>query len=367
MPARHTAGAAPAPCNHSNLDISANSPKLWKLPTSAWSRRSRQQHSRQQRPCNFCLRPQSQRIALSSVLTAAPTISKCPARSLRRLFEVSSPCRKNEQENRSFSRVWQPRRPPASPPAASKRARSHRSRTLARPASTITSFHTSTTFLTHLAQLTAAHALCALRQHPGTRFCPQAPSVTDPRSPNRPGVCFSSSASRPQTLAPPLRLKRSHPRAYLPTRLTPAQIAPSQNPPRLLSRPRRSFPPRLLSQPRRSSTPCLLSQPRRSPRPCFSLGLAAVHRSGFFRLRTLLRPASSLGLGALFSPLILSLGLAVLPRPISYLSLSALLRPGSCCLQFAACRFPPPLKNFIYKVKAFSRAHAHRKNNNNNK
>ena len=70
-----------SPCNHSNLDISANSPKLRKPPPSASSCRSRQQHPRQQRPRNFRLRPQSQRIALSSALPAALTISKRPARS----------------------------------------------------------------------------------------------------------------------------------------------------------------------------------------------------------------------------------------------------------------------------------------------
>ena len=128
---RHTAerrAPAPAlrasPCNHSNLDISANSPKLRKPPSSAWSCRSRQPHSRQQRPRNFRLRPQSQRIALSSALPAALTISKRPARSRRRPFGVPSPCGKNGQENCRFPWDWQLRRPPASPPAAGKRARS---------------------------------------------------------------------------------------------------------------------------------------------------------------------------------------------------------------------------------------------------
>ena len=265
-----------SPCNHSNLNI-------------------------YQRICRNCgnfrhplgpadLGNNTLGSSAHAISACGRTISKCPARLLRRLFEVSSPCRKNEQKNRSFSWVWQPRRPPASPPAASKRARSHRLRTLARPASTITSFHTSTTFLTHLAQLTAAHALCALRQHPGTRFCPQAPSVTDPRSPNRSGVCFSASASRPQTLAPPLRLKRSHPRAYLPTRLTPAQIAPSQT----------------------------------RPRP--SLGLGA-----------LFRPASSLSLGALLAPAFLwasplftalaSFGFALFSAPPPLLASALFFRP----------------------------------------
>jgi hypothetical protein len=81
---RRNAGTCPlraSPCNHSNLDISANSPKLRKPPPSASSCRSRQQHPRQQRPRNFRLRPQSQRIALSSALPAALTISKRPARS----------------------------------------------------------------------------------------------------------------------------------------------------------------------------------------------------------------------------------------------------------------------------------------------
>ena len=113
-----------SPCNHSNLDISANSPKLRNPPSSAWSCRSRQPHSRQQRPRNFRLRPQSQRIALSSALPAALTISKRPARSRRRPFGVPSPCGKNGQENFRFPWDWQLRRPPASPPAAGKRARS---------------------------------------------------------------------------------------------------------------------------------------------------------------------------------------------------------------------------------------------------
>lgn len=81
---RRNAGTCPlraSPCNHSNLDISANSPKLRIPPPSASSCRSRQQHPRQQRPRNFRLRPQSQRIALSSALPTALTISKRPARS----------------------------------------------------------------------------------------------------------------------------------------------------------------------------------------------------------------------------------------------------------------------------------------------
>jgi hypothetical protein len=60
MPARHTGTADAARLALQPQQpqyISANLPKLRKLPTSAWSRRSRQQHSRQQRPCNFCLRP----------------------------------------------------------------------------------------------------------------------------------------------------------------------------------------------------------------------------------------------------------------------------------------------------------------------
>jgi hypothetical protein len=129
-PVVHAAPAAPppapraSPCNHSNFDISANSPKLRKPPPSAWSCRSRQSHSRQQRPRNFRLRPQSQRIALSSALPAALTISKRPARSRRRPFGVPSPCGKNGQEICRFPWDWQLRRPPASPPAAGKRARS---------------------------------------------------------------------------------------------------------------------------------------------------------------------------------------------------------------------------------------------------
>ena len=70
---RSAAPPAPAPapraspCHHSNLDISANSPKLWKPPLSAWSCRSWQQLSGQQSPRDFRLRPQYQHIALSSV------------------------------------------------------------------------------------------------------------------------------------------------------------------------------------------------------------------------------------------------------------------------------------------------------------
>ena len=56
-----------SPCHHSNLDISANSPKLRKPPLSAWSCRSWQQLSGQQSPRDFRLRPQYQHIALSSV------------------------------------------------------------------------------------------------------------------------------------------------------------------------------------------------------------------------------------------------------------------------------------------------------------
>jgi hypothetical protein len=137
--------AVPA-CNHCNLDISASSPKLWKPPLSAWSCRSQQQLSGQQRPRDFRLRPQSQRMALSSVPPAVPVthtnISKRPSRSRRRPFRVPSPCRKNEQENCRFPWDWQPRRPSASPPAAGKLARSSvaqhfvecaPTRTLARP------------------------------------------------------------------------------------------------------------------------------------------------------------------------------------------------------------------------------------------
>ena len=171
---RPAGAAGAAPCHHSNIDISARSPNLWKPPLSAWSCRSRQPHSRlsgQQRPRNSRLRPQSQRIALSSALLAALTISKRPASSRRRPFGVPSPCGKNGQENCRFPWDWQPRRPPASPQAAGKRARSRhqalhrasaRARTRARPAPPITSPHTSTTSLTPLVQLTSAHALLAL-------------------------------------------------------------------------------------------------------------------------------------------------------------------------------------------------------------
>ena len=200
----------------------------------------------------------------------------------------------------------------------------------------------------------AAHSgACALRSAPAPRHALLPPSTLGhrpslPQSFRRLLFSLSIPAADPRS---PTSIKKVSPARVPPHASHTRTDSPIANPTPPFSRPRRSFPPHLLSQ------------PRRSHRPCFSLGLAAVHRSGFFRLRTLLRPASSLGLGALFSPLILSLGLAVFPRPISYLSLSALLRPGSCCLQFAACRFPPPLKIFIYKVKAFSRAHAHRKNN----
>ena len=174
-----------SPCNHSNLDISANSPKLRNPPPSAWSCRSRQPHSSQQRPRNFRLRPQSQRIALSSALPAALTISKRPARSRRRPFGVPSPCGKNGQENFRFPWDWQLRRPPASPPAAGKRARSRhpalhrasaRARTRARPAAPITSPHTSTTSQTPLVQLTSARALLALR-HSRAFALRRAPAV----------------------------------------------------------------------------------------------------------------------------------------------------------------------------------------------
>jgi len=99
------------------------------------------------------------------------TISKRPARSRRRLFGVPSPCRKNEQENCKFPWDWQPRRPPFSPPAAGKRARSnhpalHRASARAharsqQPPSPL-SIHPNTS-LTPLVQLASARALFAVR------------------------------------------------------------------------------------------------------------------------------------------------------------------------------------------------------------
>jgi len=69
-------------------------------------------------PSKIHRRLQSPPKALSGVSHAAPSISPRPARSHRRPFEASSPCRKNEQEHCMFTREWRPRRPPASPLAA---------------------------------------------------------------------------------------------------------------------------------------------------------------------------------------------------------------------------------------------------------
>jgi hypothetical protein len=69
-------------------------------------------------PSKFHRLLQSPPRALSGVSHAAPSISPRPARSHRRSFGASSPCRKNEQENCMFTWEWRPRRPPASPPAA---------------------------------------------------------------------------------------------------------------------------------------------------------------------------------------------------------------------------------------------------------
>ena len=69
-------------------------------------------------PSKFHRRLQSPPRALSGVSHAAPSISLRPARSHRRPFGASSPCRKNEQENCMFTWEWRPRRLPASPPAA---------------------------------------------------------------------------------------------------------------------------------------------------------------------------------------------------------------------------------------------------------
>ena len=175
--------AAPArrrgasPCNHSNPDISAHPPELRTPPLSPWSYRSRQHYSRQHRPHNLRLRPQSQHIAQSSALPPAPTISKRPARSRRRPFGVPSPCRKNEQENCRFTWDWQPRRPPAFSPGKLSRRPHHpahpREGALARP----TAPQSSSTHLPippplpliSLKQLSAAPALPARRKHPGAR------------------------------------------------------------------------------------------------------------------------------------------------------------------------------------------------------
>ncbi len=108
--------AVPQPCvprQHSKLNTSANPPRPRKPPPTAWSYRSQLQLSGQQplpasSICCCNLRPER--------CPASPT--QRPARSHRRSFGASSPCRKNEQENCMFTWEWRPRRPPASPPAA---------------------------------------------------------------------------------------------------------------------------------------------------------------------------------------------------------------------------------------------------------
>ena len=179
-----------SPCNCSNPDISGNPPKLRTPPLSPWSCRSRQHHSRQQRPNDFRLRPQSQRIALSIALPPAPTISNRPARSRRRPFGVPSPCRKNEQENCRFTWDWQPRQPPAFSPTTGKLSRppspstSPRGRPRAPNRTPISpqspSAHIPTPPplpLIPLKQLAAALALLARRKRPGVRCCPKLPGA----------------------------------------------------------------------------------------------------------------------------------------------------------------------------------------------
>ena len=140
----------------------------------------------------------------------------------RRPFGIPSPCRKNEQENCRFTWDWQPRRPPASPPAAGKRTHSHhptritfvarapRAHTRARPTSTSTSILNPTT---HLISLTDPSGACFSRSAAST-----------------PARAFATTHPQPQVLALPLRFKRSRPRAYLCARASHPHRWPQPSP-----------------------------------------------------------------------------------------------------------------------------------------
>jgi hypothetical protein len=156
----HTALRA-SPCNHDNLDISANAPKLPKPPPSVCSCRSPAAAPAAAIPHG----------APSGSSHTTSTISKRPARSRRRPFGVPSPCRRTNQKTAgSHGTSSLDDHPPLLRQQVSARApitqhyrASARARTRARPAAPITSPHTSTTSLTPLVQLTSARALLALR------------------------------------------------------------------------------------------------------------------------------------------------------------------------------------------------------------
>ena len=188
-------------------------------------------------PSKIHRRLQSPPRALSGVSHAAPSISPRPARSHRRPFGASSPCRKNEQEHCMFTWEWRPQRLPASLPrqqVSSRAQRSHSTSSSDSPhAYTHTLNHHQHLSLTLTRQISAARGpqFAASLLHSHSQRSAATPSRITLPSPPAPAL----TASTPQLASLPAVWPAS---ALLVARLTLTQI------PALASSPnsRREFP-----------------------------------------------------------------------------------------------------------------------------